>query len=92
MTKDEADSLRDRRKEEQPQFEWVVQRRAADDWAVLRLPGNADRASRAWRDRRRCAHRRSRRLRGWHGDLTMRDVRCEHPLRQVRPADQQLTQ
>ena len=47
MTKDEADSLRDRRKEEQPQFEWVVQRRAADDWAVLRLPGNADRASRA---------------------------------------------
>ena len=47
MSKDEADSLRDRRKEEQPQFEWVVQRRAADDWAVLRLPGNAGRASRA---------------------------------------------
>jgi hypothetical protein len=41
MSKDEADSLRDRRKEEQPQFEWVVQRRAADDWAVLRLPGRS---------------------------------------------------
>jgi hypothetical protein len=41
MTKDEAANLRDRRKEEQPQFEWVVQRRAADDWAVLRLPGRS---------------------------------------------------
>ena len=41
MTKDEVDNLRDRRKEEQPQFEWVVQRRAADDRAVLRLPGRA---------------------------------------------------
>jgi hypothetical protein len=41
MTKDEADDLRDRRTEEQPQFEWVVRRRAADDWAVLRLPGRS---------------------------------------------------
>ena len=39
MSKDEADSLRDRRKEEQPQFEWVVQRRAADDCAVLPASG-----------------------------------------------------
>jgi len=38
LTKDEADNLRDRCKEEQPQSERVAQRRAADDWAVLRLP------------------------------------------------------
>jgi len=41
MTKDEAESLRVRRKQEQPLFEWVVQRRAADDWVVLRLQGGA---------------------------------------------------
>ena len=47
MTKDEAANLRDRRKQEQPQFEWVAQRLAADDWAVLRLPGRSriDRAT-----------------------------------------------
>ncbi len=41
MTKDEAEKIRDSRKEEQPQFEWVVQRRAAGDWAVLRLPAGS---------------------------------------------------
>jgi hypothetical protein len=41
MSNDEADSLRGRRNEEQPRFEWVVQRRAADDRAVLRLPGRS---------------------------------------------------
>jgi hypothetical protein len=41
MTKDEAANLRDRRTEEQPQFEWVVQRRATEDWAVLRLPSRS---------------------------------------------------
>jgi hypothetical protein len=47
MTKDEAENLRDRRKDEQPQFQWVVQRRAGGDWAVLRLPGGSgiDRSS-----------------------------------------------
>lgn len=39
MTRDEADALRDRRKAEHPEFDWVVQQRAADDWAVMRLPG-----------------------------------------------------
>lgn len=39
MTKDEADALRDRRKAEHPECDWVVQQRAADDWAVMRLPG-----------------------------------------------------
>jgi hypothetical protein len=41
MTKSEAHSLRERCKQEQPQFTWVVQRRAADDWVVLRLPGGS---------------------------------------------------
>jgi hypothetical protein len=41
MTKDEAANLRDRRKQAQPQFEWVAQRRATDDWAVLRLPARS---------------------------------------------------
>jgi hypothetical protein len=41
MTKDEADDLRDRRKDAQPQSEWVVRRRATNDWAVLRLPGRS---------------------------------------------------
>jgi hypothetical protein len=41
MTKAEADDLLERRKQEQPQFAWVVQRRAADDWVVLRLPGGS---------------------------------------------------
>jgi hypothetical protein len=38
MTRNEADTLRARRKNDEPQFDWVVQRRAADDWIVLRLP------------------------------------------------------
>ena len=50
MTKDEAANLRDRRKQEQPQFEWVVHRRAADDWAVLRRPGRS-RIARSGRSR-----------------------------------------
>ena len=41
MTKTEAEDLRERRKQEQAQFAWVVQRRAADDWVVLRLPGRS---------------------------------------------------
>jgi hypothetical protein len=41
MTKTEADNLLQRCKQEQPQFAWVVQRRAADDWVVLRLPGGS---------------------------------------------------
>ena len=41
MTRDEADDLLRRRKEEEPQFQWVVQRRAEGDWAVLRLPGGS---------------------------------------------------
>jgi hypothetical protein len=47
MTKDEADDLRNRRQKEQPQFHWVVQRRAGADWTVLRLPGGStiDRSS-----------------------------------------------
>jgi hypothetical protein len=41
MTRTEADSLRERCKQELPQFAWMVQRRAADDWVVLRLPGGS---------------------------------------------------
>lgn len=41
MTKDEADDLRNRRTREQPQFQWVAQRRAEGDWTVLRLPGGS---------------------------------------------------
>jgi hypothetical protein len=41
MTKAEAHNLRERCKQEQPQFAWVVQRRAADDWVLLRLPGGS---------------------------------------------------
>lgn len=41
MTKDEAESLRARRKQEQPLAEWVARRRAGDDWVVLRLEGGS---------------------------------------------------
>jgi hypothetical protein len=39
MNHDEADELPDRRKEEQPLFERVIQRRAGDDSAALRATG-----------------------------------------------------
>jgi hypothetical protein len=38
MTEDDARALLERRRAEQPQFNWTAQPRG-DDWVVVRLPG-----------------------------------------------------